>query len=134
MNAALWADVIAAVHLLIVVFILAGQLLVLLGWPLGWGWIRNPWFRFTHLAIMIYIVQNAIRGEFCFLTHWEWNLREKAGQQGAEGSFIGKLLSDILFVDVDQAVLDRWYLAFFALVLLGFWRVPPRVRKPAKGH
>ena len=89
MNSALLADLIAAVHLSIVAFIVGGQLLVVIGWPLGFQWIRNAWFRFTHLAIMLYIVQNAVRGELCFLTHWEWDLREKAGQTGEEGSFIG---------------------------------------------
>ncbi|HPF13387.1 MAG: DUF2784 domain-containing protein [Planctomycetes bacterium] len=127
-NPALQADLIAAVHLSIVAFILVGQLLVLVGWPLKLRWIRNPWFRFTHLAIMVYIVQNAVRGKLCFLTLWEWNLRETAGQSGVEGSFIGKLLSGILFVDVPQATLNKVYVAFFGLVLLGFWVVPPRLR------
>ena len=128
MNSALLADLIAAVHLSIVAFIVGGQLLVVIGWPLGFQWIRNAWFRFTHLAIMLYIVQNAVRGELCFLTHWEWDLREKAGQTGEEGSFIGTLLSDILFVDVPQETLNLWYLAFFGLVLICFWGAPPRLR------
>jgi hypothetical protein len=132
MNSALIADCIAAFHLSIVVFILVGQVLVVIGWPLRFQWIRNPWFRFTHLGIMLYIVQNAIRGKFCFLTLWEWDLREKAGQLGEESSFIGKLLSDILFVDVPQATLNNVYLAFFGIVLLCFWGVPPRIRSADK--
>ena len=94
---------------------------------LGWDWIRNPWFRLSHLGITAYISLNALRGELCFLTIWEWDLRERAGQRGTEGSFLGGLLHDILFVDVPQESLNRIYLAFAGLVLLTLVWVPPRL-------
>ena len=50
------------------------------------------------------------------------------GRRGPRGSFIGQLLSDILFVDVEQSKLNLIYLAFFGIVLLGFWGAPPRRR------
>jgi hypothetical protein len=128
MNPALLADLVAAVHLAIVVFMIAGQAAILAGWALGWSWIRSPWFRFAHLAIMAYIAFNAVRGELCFLTHIEFDLRREAGQQGAEGSFVGQLLHDILFVDMDQGVLNGIYLAFFAVVLACLVGAPPRRR------
>jgi len=129
MNPALLADFVSGVHLAIVGFILLGQACVLLGWPLRWNWVRNPWFRFAHLAVMIYVVQNVIRGRLCWLTIWEENLRRQAGQEGSEGSFFGRLLSDILFVQIDHQLLHGMYLAFFAVVLLGFWAVPVRWRR-----
>ena len=126
MSPALLADLITAVHLAAVIFVIAGPLLVVAGRLLGWGWIRNPWFRLGHLGVMGYISINTLRNELCFLTVWEWELRERAGQEGAEGSFLGKLLHDILFVDVAQATLNGIYLAFAALVLWTLWWVPPR--------
>ena len=128
MNPALLADLVAAVHLAIVVFMIAGQAAILAGWALGWAWIRSRWLRLVHLAIMGYIAFNALRGELCFLTHVEFDLRREGGQQGAEGSFVGQLLHDILFVDLDQGVLNGIYLAFFAVVLVCLVGAPPRRR------
>ena len=132
MNYALLADLVTAAHLAVVVYVLLGQLLVLVGWPLGWRWIRNPWFRLSHLGIMAYISFNAVRGEFCFLTHWEAGLRTKAGQQGSEASFLGQLLHDILFVDLPQRTLDKIYLAFAAVVLLSLVCIRPRMGRRAR--
>ena len=63
---------------------LGGMLVVPLGGVLGWSWVRNLPFRLTHLGIMGYIVFNAIRGELCFLTYWEMDLRQAAGQEARE--------------------------------------------------
>ena len=41
---------------------------------------------------------------------------------------MGQVLHDILFVDVDQALLNGIYLGFFALVVLTLVLVPPRRR------
>lgn len=124
------ADVLAAAHLAIVVFMIAGLALVLIGWPLRWRWIRNPWFRGAHLAIMAYIAFNAARGELCFLTHWEHDLRERAGQlDEPQISFLGRLLRDLLYVETPQATLDRIYLGFGALVVASLVFVRPRFRR-----
>lgn len=128
MNPALLADVVAAVHLAIVVFVLAVPFAALAGGLLRWRWVRSPLLRLVHLGIMLYIALNALRNELCFLTHIEFDLRREAGQQGAEGSFVGQVLHDVLFVDVDQALLNGIYLGFFALVVLTLVLVPPRRR------
>ena len=123
---ALRADCVAGIHLSIVIFILFGQVAVFVGWACRWSWVRNLPFRLTHLGIMLYIVQNAVQGEFCFLTHWEGDLRMKAGQDGSEGSFIGRILHDILFVDIPQDTLNIYYLIFFGAVAFSWWAVKPR--------
>jgi hypothetical protein len=128
-NHALLADCVAGIHLGIVAFIIFGQLAVFVGWPLGWRWVRSLAFRLTHLGVMLYIVQNAVRGKYCFLTHWEGDLRAKAGQEGSDGSFIGRLLHDILFVDIPQDTLNTYYLIFFGAVLFSWWAVKPRWRR-----
>ena len=126
MNYALLADVVTALHLACVIYVILGQTLVLVGWPLRWRWIKNPWFRLSHLAVILYISQNAARGKLCFLTIWEWDLRDKAGQESSEGSFLGRILHDILFVDMPQKQLDKVYLAFAGVVLLSLVCVRPR--------
>lgn len=130
---ALLADLVAGIHLAIVLFMVGGILLVLVGWPLRWRWIRNPWFRLTHLLIMTYIVINAARGELCFLTHWERDLRVEAGQvtgyrvDEQQISFVGRLLRRALYVeDVPQDTLHLVYFIVGGLVLVATLFVRPR--------
>ena len=129
------ADAIVIVHFAVVAYVIFGELLILLGGLLRWSWVRNRWFRAIHLGIMTYIVVNAIRGELCFLTHWERDLRREAGQTSDEEiSFVGGMLRDALFVDVPQASLDQIYLVFGTLVVVSILFVRPNLRgtRPAE--
>ncbi|MDA1264864.1 MAG: DUF2784 domain-containing protein [Planctomycetota bacterium] len=134
MSSALLADVVTAAHLAVVVFLLVMLFAVPVGGVCRWRWVRNPALRMTHLAIMGYIVFNAARGELCCLTHWEMDLRRAAGQaSGEDYSFVGRLLHDILFVDVDQSVLHWIYAGVGLLVLAGLFLVPPHRRAGEAG-
>jgi hypothetical protein len=42
------ADVTIAVHVVYVAFVVAGELLILLGGWRGWAWVRHSWFRTAH--------------------------------------------------------------------------------------
>ncbi len=124
---ALLADLIVTVHLLVVLFMVLGFLGICVGWPLGWSWIRNPWFRSAHLAIMAYIVFNAWRGELCFLTHWEADVRAAAGQSSlVEASFVGRLMHELTFVEMAQETLDRIYMVLGGLFLVQCLWIRPR--------
>jgi hypothetical protein len=130
MNPALLADLIVALHLLIVAFVILGLLLTFAGAFLHWEWVRNRWFRCAHLAVIVFVAaQGAGFGQLCPLTIWEHELRERAGQEGRAGSFIGRICHDLLFVDVDQALLDWSYVAFALLVLAALYFVEPRWRR-----
>lgn len=127
----LLADAILAVHVGVVVFVVGGQLLILLGGPLGWGWVRGWWFRLLHLLLMAFIVVQTWLGELCPLTVWEQDLRRAAGQQGYSESFIEHWLSRLIFFEAPWWVFVAAYSGFFALVVLSWWRWPPRRRVPA---
>lgn len=137
----LLADLVVALHLAIVIYVIAGVVLVPIGWLLGWAWIRSLRFRLSHLAIMGYIVFNAVRGGTCILTRWETSLRLAAAQAstlpGQPGpspmddeniSFVARLLHDLLFVEVPQPVLDKVYIGVGVLVLISLIVAPPRLR------
>ena len=62
------ADVLLLGHVLFVGFVVLGLALVLLGNPLGWNWVRNPWFRFAHLAAIGVVVLQSWIGLICPLT------------------------------------------------------------------
>ncbi len=123
---AFFADVIVCLHFGYIAVILGGMLLILTGWAAGWNFVRNFWFRVVHLAMILIVVVEALLGVVCPLTVWEYDLRVAAGQDVSEGTFIGRLLHDLIFVDVSQGVLSVWYCLFGLAVLASWWFVPPR--------
>ena len=122
----LLADVVVAVHMAYVSFVVFGQLAIFLGVLLRWQWIRNPWFRWVHLAMITIVAVEAVLDITCPLTTWEYNLRVLARQQVAEGSFMGRLLHHLMFFSAPQWVFTASYISFALLVLATFWLAPPR--------
>jgi len=61
-NAALFtllADLVLLLHVLFVAFVVFGLLLIVLGRPLGWVWVRNPYFRSVHLVAIVIVAAQA---------------------------------------------------------------------------
>jgi hypothetical protein len=50
------ADLIVTVHVGYVAYVLVGQVLILVGWWREWEWVRNVWFRSTHLLAIGVVV------------------------------------------------------------------------------
>jgi polyferredoxin len=130
------ADAVVVVHAGYVGFVILGELAILFGFLLRWGWIRNRTFRLVHLAAIGVVVLEAWWGITCPLTTWENWLRERAGQTVEEGDFIGRWVHDILFYRADPWVFTVIYSSFGALVALTLILAPPRWRSvralPAK--
>jgi hypothetical protein len=80
------ADALLVLHFAIVVFIVGGLVLTWIGGALGWRWVRNPRFRWTHLAAIAFVALEAIIGMTCPLTVWEDALRGA----GSGESFVGR--------------------------------------------
>ena len=120
------ADAILGLHLAIVAFNLAMPPAILAGAWRDWAWVRHRGLRLLHLGGMAVVALQATRGNLCFLTVWEAELRRVAGQHGSGGSFVETLLAEALYVDVPLAVLIPIYLGWAALSLALWWLVPPR--------
>src|SRR5262245_48484419 len=112
----LLADVVVAVHVAYVAFVVVGQLLILAGVARGWRWVRNPWFRLAHLAAILIVAAEALLDIDCPLTIWEHQLRVRGGQATAGGTFIGDLLHRLIFYDFPPWVFTTAYVAFAAVV------------------
>ena len=84
----LGADLLLLTHVLFVAFVVFGLVLILVGKPMKWGWVRNPWFRFAHLAAIGVVTLQAWLGVVCPLTTWEMALRRRAGDATYTGEFI----------------------------------------------
>ncbi len=119
------ADGILIIHFLIVAFVVFGQALILAGWYYKWEWVRNFWFRLTHLATIGFVVVQTWLGQLCPLTIWEQRLRLVAGQPVFEESFIQHWLSQVLFFELDWWVFVVLYTAFAAIVVWSWWKYPP---------
>lgn len=120
------ADALLAVHFAVAAFIVAGLALVWLGAALGWRWVRNPWFRYAHLAAIAFVAAEALLGLACPLTVWEDLLR---GNPQA-GSFVGRWVRRLLYYEAPPWVFTAAYVAWAAATLLTLRLVPPR-RKAA---
>lgn len=126
MNSAFLADLVVAFHVAYVGFIVVGELLILMGAVLRWQWVRNIRFRTIHLAAILFVAWEAIIGMNCPLTVWEDLLRRQAGQEVAAGTFIGRLLHNILFFDCPAGFFTPMYIGFALLVLATLLLIPPR--------
>lgn len=126
---ALLADLVVFIHALFVLFVVAGQTLILVGWIISWRWTRNPVFRVAHLAAIGFVVAEAWFGILCPLTTLEHALRNRAGQSAYEMSFIGHWLDRLLFYTAPEWVFTLVYTLFALLVVTTFVFYPPNWKR-----
>ncbi|NVK44651.1 MAG: DUF2784 domain-containing protein [Oceanospirillaceae bacterium] len=87
MFARIMADAVLVLHLLFILFVLAGGLLLL--------WRR--WLALLHLPAVVWAVLLELNGWICPLTPLENRLRMAAGQVGYEGGFIERYLLAVIY-------------------------------------
>ena len=120
------ADFVVVLHAAYVLFVIFGQLAILIGILCRWAWVRNTWFRWLHLAAISIVVVESLLGIVCPLTTFEGWLRSRAGQTGYRGDFVGHWVHELLFYDAPAWVFTLVYAAFGLLVVVAFIVAPPR--------
>lgn len=121
------ADLVLLLHFGFVLFVVLGLALVWVGYFAGWLWVRNLWFRLAHIGAMGVVLLETMAGIVCPLTIWEANLRTLAGQgERYQGSFMEHWIHRLMFFDLGETAFTVLYAAFFGLIALSFWFVPPR--------
>ena len=120
------ADLMVAIHVAYVGYVVVGLVLIVVGWILGWSWVRNFWFRVSHLIMMLVVVFEEIMGIRCPLSVWEESFRLQAGQPITGETFMGRILHAVIFYDAPPIVFTVGYFAFGALVLATFLFCLPR--------
>lgn len=118
------ADLILVVHFAFVLFVVGGLAAIWIGVAAGWHWVRNFWFRITHLAAVCLVAAEALLGIVCPLTAWEDALRGR----NAEASFIARWIHRVLFYDFPDWVFTAVYVLFALVVAATLWLVPARRR------
>jgi polyferredoxin len=118
----LLADALLVLHFAIAAFIAGGLILVWVGASLGWRWVRNPWFRYLHLAAILFVAGEALVGMACPLTVWEDAMRGGAQPD----SFVGRWVRRLLFYQAPEWVFTAAYAAWAIASVLTLVLVPPR--------
>lgn len=128
---ALFADLILIGHLLFVLFVTGGLAAIWVGAALGWRWVRNPWFRLTHLLAILLVAAESLAGIACPLTVWEEVLRQ--GEASGHG-FIRRWVHQLLYYDFPEWAFTSLYVAFALLVMATLARVRPEPFKFKTGR
>ena len=127
------ADLVVVVHAAYVSFVVLGLLAILAGIAFRWKWVRNPWFRWIHIAMIGIVVAEALAGIPCPLTVWERQLRTGQGRSPMRATFIGYWTHRLLFFRAEPWVFTVVYTAFGLAVLAAFILAPPRGRSQDSG-
>jgi polyferredoxin len=122
------ADALLVLHFLIAGFIVGGLILVWIGAAFGseggWAWIRDPWFRYLHVAAIAFVAAEALLGYACPLTVWEDLLRGGVRPE----SFVGRWVYRLLYYNAPEWVFTALYAAWAAATLVTLRFVPTRRR------
>ena len=108
------ADLVLIVHFCYVVFVVGSLPVIWLGAWLKCTFVRNRWFRYLHLAAILWVV-----------AAWENSLR----QVETNHSFIQQWLHKIMFYTLPEGVLTVIYILFAGLVAVTFKSIPPAPRR-----
>lgn len=119
------ADLVLLLHGVVAIFLVGGLVLIVAGGLRRWRWVRNPWFRAAHLALMVLVAAQAWCGRLCPLTTIEMNLRERAGDAVYAGSFVAHWLQRLLYYSAPAWVFTLAYTLFVAAVAAAWWWVRP---------
>jgi hypothetical protein len=120
------ADFVVAIHVGYVGYVVVGQLLIWLGLMLGWKWVRNPWFRITHLIAILIVAIEVVFDVRCPLTLWEEHFRVLAGEPITGESFLGRLFHSLLYFNAPEWFFNLLHVGCAMVVLLTFVFFPPR--------
>jgi len=120
------ADLVVVIHVAYASFVVLALAFVIAGGILRWNWIRNPWFRVIHLAMITVVVLESWFGITCPLTTWEQSLRRQAGVASYSGDFLANALHELLFVSPEPWVLTVCYTLFGLTVAGSLLLIPPR--------
>jgi hypothetical protein len=119
------ADCILIIHTLFVAVVVISVPLIAFGGFYNWQWVKNPWFRFTHLFMIGFVALESLAGTVCPLTSIENRLRNSANQKGyGNHDFIASWLDRLLFYHFPSWVFTMIYVSFALLVASLFYFVP----------
>ena len=119
------ANLVLAVHLAIVAFVVLGLALIVFGNLRRWRWVNHLGFRLAHVGAIAVVVLESWFGFTCPLTAFEMQLRAKANTATYGGGFVQHWLGRLLYYESPPWVFILGYSLFGLLVLGAWWYFPP---------
>ena len=121
------ADLVLIVHVAVAVFVVFGQIAIVVGGVGGLTWVRNLRFRLAHLTVVTFIAVQTCIGAECPLTQFERAIRAQSGQSFYMETFTEHWISPLLFFPA-----PAWFFILLhsgaALIVLGsLILIPPQV-------
>lgn len=120
------ADLVLILHFFYVLGVVVPVPLIMIGGLRGWSFVRNAWFRRIHLAMVLAVAIQVPFQILCPLTVWEQRLRDRSGETGPGESFLAHWVGRFLYYDFPPWVFSTLYVAFGLLVVLFYFKIPPR--------
>ena len=109
-------------HFAIIVFNVAGCVLVPIGAWRHWRWVHAFWWRLAHLLSLAVVALQALFGRACFLTIWQGKLSGVTQAQPMIAGWIDRLI----YWSLPLWVFAAAYVVVFAYVIALWFLVPPR--------
>lgn len=118
------ATLILALHFGVIVFNVAGCVLIPVGAWRRWRWVHEFWWRLAHLLSLAVVALQALLGRACFLTIWQGDL---SGHSQAQPLIAG-WINHLIYWPLPLGVFATGYVVVFAYVVALWFRVPPHWR------
>jgi len=125
MHYSLLADIVVIIHLAYACFVLFGFLAIVIGVYCNWVWIRNYPFRILHFACTAFVFLETVLSITCPLTLLENFFLRVSRVEGYNRSFIGNLVSKILFYDAPEWIFATIYVLLAIAVVIYYILFPP---------
>ena len=124
------ADLVLVSHALVVIFNVGGLVVIYVGGPLGWAWVRHRGFRIAHLSLMGLVTVEAIFGLTCPLTSLEDWLRGVATDQ----SFVSRWVTALIYWSAPPWIFAVLYALVLSALILAWFAWPPGTSKRNSAH
>ena len=125
------AQLILALHLLVIAFNLLGLIAIPLGAWQGWAWVRIRWWRALHVGSWVVVALQAALGRACFLTIWQDDL--SGGEAG--GPLVMRVINSLIYWPLPMWAFTAAYVTLFVYVLALGRLVPAKPsRRPFSGR
>lgn len=123
------ATFVLALHLAVIVFNVAGCLLIPVGAWRGWQWVREFWWRLAHLLSLAVVAAQALSGRACFLTIWQGDISGTSHVQPLIASWIDR----VIYWSLPLWVFAVAYAVVFVYVIVLWIVVRPRAPWRSRG-
>ena|SRR5579863_2375697 len=116
-------------HFAVVVFNVFWLAVVPIGAWQRWSFVRNYWWRSTHILTLIIVAAQAVAGRLCFLTTLQDYFQGRAGGNTAPPSLLTRAVARVVFWPLPDWVFAPLYVLALACAAVLWITVPP-VHRP----